>query len=143
MSIADRLESHCPAALFSQGFPVLSFALLRVDGFAWTEAVLSRRCSHTHGDLPEGSQEGKRPRQVNDHPAHRGHHPRTEFQEPLPKCPYLGASAIGQRGLQAQLLHEHVGRGGQQHTELIGQKQLQLVRSISSACSSLMLAEDI
>ena len=92
----------------------------RVGGFAWTEAVLSRRCSQAHGDLPEGSHEGERLRQVNDHPAHRDHHPRTEFQEPCTKRLYLGAGAIGQRGLKAQLLHQHVGRGSQQHTELIG-----------------------
>ncbi|MGA2084136.1 MAG: hypothetical protein ABSG60_01295, partial [Terracidiphilus sp.] len=57
---------------------------------------------------------------MNDHATHRDHHPRTQFQEPFPKRPYLRTGAVGQRGLQAQLLHQHIGRGGQQHAELIG-----------------------
>jgi hypothetical protein len=32
----------------------------------------------------------------------------------------LGSSTVGAGGSQAQLLHQHVGRGGQQHAELVG-----------------------
>ena len=87
------------ATIFGQGFPL---ALLRSDEdgqLCVGTAVLSRRCSQAHGDLPEGCQERKRLRQVNHHAAHRDHHPRTQFQEPFPKRPYLRTGTVGQRGL--------------------------------------------
>jgi hypothetical protein len=37
----------------------------------------------------------------------------SSFKNRSPKCPYLGAGAISQRGLKARFLHQHVGRGGQ------------------------------
>jgi hypothetical protein len=37
----------------------------------------------------------------------------SSFKNRSPKCPYLGAGAISQRGLKARFLHQHVGRGGE------------------------------
>ena len=54
------------------------------------------------------------------HPARRNDHSGAKFQQPLAERPNLGASAVGASGSQAQLLHQHVGRRGQQHAELVG-----------------------
>jgi hypothetical protein len=54
------------------------------------------------------------------HAAHRDHHAGTQLQQPFAERPDLSASTVGVCGAQAQLLHQHLGRSGQQHAELIG-----------------------
>ena len=72
------------------------------------------------------------------HAAGRDDHAGAKLQQPFAERPDLGASAAGAGGSQAQLLHQHVGRGGQQHAELVGPEAVQLVRSMCNACNSLM-----
>ena len=84
------------------------------------EAVLSRRGSECQRNLPEGGQKRERRRQMQDHAAHRDHHTCAQLQQPFAERPDLSASAVGVCGAQAQLLHQHVSGGGQQHAELVG-----------------------
>ena len=90
--------------------------------FGWCGADLPRRSSQFHRHVSKGRQKRERLRQVQDYAPHRCHYPRSQFQEAFPQCPCLRPSAVGARGRQAQLLHQHVGRGGQQHAELVGPK---------------------
>src|ERR1035441_9750614 len=57
---------------------------------------------------------------MHDHAAHRNQYPSAQFQQPFAECPDLSACTVGARGPQAQLLHQHVSGGGQQHPELVG-----------------------
>ncbi len=57
---------------------------------------------------------------MQDHATHRNQHPGAQFQQPFAQGPDLSAGTVGARGPQAQLLHQHVSGGGQQHPELVG-----------------------
>src|ERR1035437_6768682 len=54
------------------------------------------------------------------HAAHRDHQAGTQLQQSFAERPDLSASTVGVCGAQAQLLHQHVGGGGQQYAELVG-----------------------
>ena len=51
-------------------------------------ASLSRRRSQFQGHVPERGQKRERLRQVQGDTPHRGHHPRSQFQEAFPQCPH-------------------------------------------------------
>jgi len=74
------------------------------------------------------------------HDASDGHNEMsTEREEPFAEHAHLRVSACGTGGPSAELLHEHVGGGGQQPRRWFGQKRQQLVRSMCNpSCSSLM-----
>jgi hypothetical protein len=57
---------------------------------------------------------------MHDHAAHRNQYPSAQFQQPFAEWPDLSACTVGARGPQAQLLHQQVSGGGQQHPELVG-----------------------
>jgi hypothetical protein len=82
--------------------------------------VLSRRCAECQRHLPERSQKRKRRGQVHDQAANRAHDASAQLQQAFPQRPNLSSRTAGVRGVQAQLLHQHVGGGGQQDAELVG-----------------------
>jgi hypothetical protein len=84
--------------------------------------VLSGGCPEGQSQLLEGGKKRERLRLVYNHALHRDHHRRPHFQEAFPKRRDLSLRTIGARGTQAQLLHENVGSGCQQHLELVGPK---------------------
>ena len=46
----------------------------------------------------------------------------TEFQQPLTRGRHLGPCEAGTGGTATQLLHQHIGGGGQEHPQLIGEE---------------------
>lgn len=64
--------------------------------------------------------------------AYRALDPDTEFEQPFAQRAHLGAYALAAASTQAKLLHQHIGCGGEQHSQLVARKFVQLVRSISS-----------
>ena len=83
-------------------------------------SVLGGGGAECHRHFPEVGYKGKGGGQMQYHAARRDGHSGAKFQQPFAERPYLGASTVGAGGSQAQLLHQHIGRGGQQHAELVG-----------------------
>src|SRR5882762_775555 len=65
---------------------------------------------------------GKRDRQMQHDTAHRALDPDTEFEQPLAQRAHLGACTLATASTQAKLLHQHVGCGGEQHSQLVGEE---------------------
>ena len=92
-----------------------------VKGFSGsTEPRYPGEASECQRHSAEGGQKRERRRQVHDYAAQQDQHTRAQFQQPFAQRPDLSPRAVGTRSSQAQLLHQHVGGGGQQHAELIG-----------------------
>jgi hypothetical protein len=79
---------------------------------------LSAQGAERQDDVTEAAQERKRDRNMNYHPAHRDGHIGSQLEQPLAQGPHLRPRTVGPRRPQAQLLHQHIGRGRHQHPEL-------------------------
>src|ERR1039458_2955864 len=44
------------------------------------------------------------------------------LSQPLTQCAHLSARTLTTSGTQAQLLHQHIGGGGEQHAQLVGEE---------------------
>src|SRR6266403_310043 len=65
---------------------------------------------------------GKRDRQMQHNTAHRALDPDTEFEQPLAQRAHLGACTLTTASTQAKLLHQYIGGGGEQHSQLVGEE---------------------
>ena len=72
------------------------------------------------GDVPPGVEVRGRGREVEDDPAHRSDHVGTQLEQPVAQPRHLGAGTGGPRRAQPEFLHQHIGRGGEEHAQLIG-----------------------
>src|SRR3569833_2669418 len=62
----------------------------------------------------------ERERQMQHDAAHRTLDPDTEPEQAIAQRAHLGACALTSSGAQAQLQHQHISGGGQQHAQLVG-----------------------
>lgn len=60
--------------------------------------------------------------QVNDDAPNRRFDPRPQLQQAQPQGADLGTSAPGPPGLEAKLLHQHIGGSTHQHPQLVGEE---------------------
>ena len=80
---------------------------------------LSGACSECERDVLPRRQVRRRARQVQDDATHRAHHLDAELEQPVAQPGHLRTGARGAGGAQPQFLHQHVGRGRQQYTQLV------------------------
>src|SRR3989304_6344447 len=78
--------------------------------------------AHRPGQLPPRQEPGKRPREVQDDPAHRALDPDGKLDQPLPQGADLGVGARGAPGPAPQLLEQDVGGEREEDPELVGPK---------------------
>ncbi len=87
----------------------------------WREtSELARTGAKREGDVPPGVEVGGRRREMEDDAAHRDNDVGPQFEQPLAQPRHLGVRTRGARGPQPKFLQEYVGRGREEHTQLIG-----------------------
>ena len=76
--------------------------------------ALTGASAEREGDALPGVQVWRRGRQMEDDAARRSDDVGSEFQQPVAQPGDLGARTPGMHRAQPQLLHQHVGRGGEE-----------------------------
>ena len=97
-------------------------AVGRSPGTAWravSASALTGAGAERQGDAPPGVEVRGRGRQVEGDAAHRNDDVGAQLQQPVAQPCHLGAGTPGTRRAQQEFLHQHVGRGGDEHAELI------------------------
>ena len=90
----------------------------QVGMFSWSGNVPAR----SQGNSLPGDEAGKLPGHMNHNPSRRDFNSNSELEKPSANRTHLGLGAVAVSGLHLNLLHQHVGGGGQQDPELIGQE---------------------
>ena len=88
-------------------------------GRAVSASALTGAGAERQGDAPPGVEVRGRGRQVEGDAAHRNDDVGAQLQQPVAQPCHLGAGTPGTRRAQQEFLHQHVGRGGDEHAELI------------------------
>ena len=76
-------------------------------------------CAERVGDAQPSVEVQGRERQMQDDSSDGADDLDAQLEEPVAQPGHLCASAVGAGGVQAQFLHEHVGRSGQQDAQLV------------------------
>jgi len=84
--------------------------------------TLRGHCAKAQGDAPPLAVVGTRLRQMHDEAMHRALDAGAELEQPFAQGRDPSTRQAGAAGAAAQLLHQHVGRGGERDTQLIGEE---------------------